>query len=231
MRWFTPIRATALVACMTSTLTGQGCRPASGSARTDRIRYFASSDERRLSALVRLGRENGLCFGIETMTGKFNEKITLRLTDTDAQSAINAVLGSSREYNISLLHNVTLIRDKQVPPPEHLALRLPRFRIPRLTLVMANFNLWMNVERLLDPSIKGFGGDSPPGDPTDQVGPFDITRQTVRGLLCQILENSKGATWIARSPIEPRLAPGIYQRAVDCRPVSEHPVMKARVGF
>lgn len=207
MRWFSPLRATALMACMTSTLTGQGCRPASGSVRTDRIRYFASSEEGRLSALVRLGSENGLCFGIETVTGKFNEKITLRLTDTDAQSAINAVLGSPQEYNISLLHNVILIRDRRVPPPEYLALRLPRFRIPRLPLVWANLNLGMSVEMFLDPSIKGFVGDSPPGDATDQVGPFDITRQTVRGLLCQVVENSKGATWIVRSPIEPTLAP------------------------
>jgi hypothetical protein len=33
--------------------------------------------------------------GVETVTDNFNEKITLRLTDTDAQNAINAILGSS----------------------------------------------------------------------------------------------------------------------------------------
>ena len=208
MRRFTHLQAIALVACMTRTLAGgQGCRPTSGPVLTERIQYFISTEESRLSALVRLAREKGLCFGIETVTRKFNEKITLRLTDTDAQSAINAVLGSPRDYDISLLHNVILIRDKQVPPPEYLALRLPRFRIPRLTLVWANLNLWMSVDMYLDSSSKGFGGASPPGDATDQVGPFDITGQTVRSLLCQIVENSKGATWIVSSPIGPGLAP------------------------
>ncbi len=36
------------------------------------------------------------------MTDNFNEKITLRLIDIDAQNAINAVLGSSRKYEISV---------------------------------------------------------------------------------------------------------------------------------
>jgi len=72
--------------------------------------------------------------------------LNLRLVDTDAQNAINAVLGSSREYEISVSHNVILIRDKRVRPPEYLALRLPRFRIPRSPLVWANLNLWMSVE-------------------------------------------------------------------------------------
>jgi hypothetical protein len=212
MRWFTPIQAIALLACMTRTLAGQGCRPTSGSVLTNRVHYFVATEERRLFALVRLGRENGLCFGIETVTGKFNEKITLRLTDTDARSAISAVLGSPPEYDISLLHNVILIRDKRVPPPEYLALRLPRFRIPRSTLVWANLNLFMSVEMYLNPRRKGFAGDGPPGDATDRVGPFDITGQTVRGLLCQVVGNSKGATWIVSSPFGSALAPASVNR-------------------
>jgi hypothetical protein len=160
---------------------------------THRIQHFVATEERRLSALARLGRENGLCFGIETVTDNFTEKITLRLTDTDAQNVINAVLGSWWEYEISVLHNVILIRDKRLRPPEFLAVRLPRFQNPRSTLVWANLNLWMTVEVYLDPSRKGFAGDSPPGDATDQVGPFDITGQKVRGLLCQIVGHSKGA--------------------------------------
>jgi hypothetical protein len=192
---------------MARTLAGQGCRLPSGPVLTHRVQHFVATGERRLSALVRLGHENGLCFGIETVTDNFNEKITLRLTDTDAQNAINAVLGSSREYEISVLHNVILIRDKRVRPPEFLALRLPRFRIPRSTLVWANVNLWMSVEMHLDPSRKGFAGDSPPGDATDQVGPFDITGQKVRGLLCRVVENSKGATWMVSSPIVPTITP------------------------
>ena len=207
MGWFNSVQTIALTTCMARTLAGQGCRPTSGPVLTHRIQHFVATEERRLSALVRLGRENGLCFGIETVTDNFNEKITLRLTDTDAQNAINAVLGSSREYEISVLHNVILIRDKRVRPPEYLALRLPRFRIPRSTLVWANLNLWMSVEMYLDPSKKGFAGDSPPGDATDQVGPFDITGQKVRGLLCRVVGNSKGATWMVSSPIWSAVAP------------------------
>ena len=207
MRWFSSIQTLALAACIARTLAGQGCRPTSGPVLTHRIQHFVATEERRLSALVRLGRENGLCFGIETVTDNFNEKITLRLIDTDAQNVINAALGSSQEYEISVLHNVILIRDKRVRPPEYLALRLPRFRIPRSTLVWANLNLWMSVEMYLDSSRKGFAGDSPPGDATDQVGPFDITGQKVRDLLCRVVGNSKGATWMVSSPIVPAVAP------------------------
>ena len=207
MRWFNSIQTIALAACIARTLAGQGCRLTSGPVLTHRVQHFVATEERRLSALVRPGHENGLCFGIETVTDNFNEKITLRLTHTDAQNAINAVLGSSRKYEISVLHNVILIRDKRVRPPEYLALRLPRFRIPRSTLVWANLNLWMSVEMHLDRSRKGFAGDSPPGDATDQVGPFDITGQKVRGLLCRIVGNSKGATWMVSGPIVPAVPP------------------------
>jgi hypothetical protein len=212
MGWPNSIRTTALAACMVGTLHAQGCRPTSGPLLTQRIQHFVATEERRLSALVRLGRENGLCFGIETVTDNFNEKITLRLTNSDAQSVINAVLGSSREYEISVLHSVILIRDKQVRPPEYLALRLPRFQIPRSTLVWANINLWMTVEMYLDASRKGFAGDSPPGDATDQVGPFDISGEKVHGLLCRVVENSKGATWIVSSPVGPAAAPASVNR-------------------
>jgi hypothetical protein len=164
MRWFNSIQTIALAACIARSLAGQGCLLTSGPVLTHRLQHFVATEERRLSALVRLGHENGLCFGIETVTDNFNEKITLRLSHTDAQNAINAVLGSSREYEISVLHNVILIRDKRVRPPEYLALRLPGFRIPRSTLVWANLNLWMSVEMRLDPNRKGFAGDSPPGD-------------------------------------------------------------------
>jgi hypothetical protein len=212
MRWFSSIQTIALAACIARTLAGQGCRPTSGPVLTHRIQHFVASEEHRLSALVRLGHENGLCFGIETLTNNFNEKITLRLTDTDAQNAIKAVLGSSREYEISVLHNVILIRDKRERPREYLALRLPRFRIPRSTLVWANQNLWMSVEMNLDPSIKGFAGDSPAGDARDQVGPFDIAGQTVRGLLCRVVGDSGGATWIVSSPVGPAVAPASINR-------------------
>jgi len=199
---------------MTGTLEGQGCRSTSPSVFTGRIQQFVSTRGSRLSALVRLGRENGLCFGIETATGRFHEKITVRLADTDAQSAINAILGAPQDYDISLLHNVVLIRDKRAPPPEYLDLRLPRFRIPLLPLVVADRNLWMGVEMYLDSSRKGFAGVSPPGDATDRVGPFDITGQAVRSLICQIVENSKGATWIVSSPagLDPGLAPASINR-------------------
>ena len=197
---------------MTRTLAGQGCQPSSGSPLTARVRNFVSNDERRLSALVRLGLENGLCFGIETVTRSFNEKITLRLAKTDAQSAIKAVLGSQREYDITLLHNVILIRDKRVPPPEYLAVRLPRFRIPRSRLDEANLNLFISLETHLAHSPFGFAGDGPPGDPTDRLGPFDISGQTVRDLLCQVVGNSKGATWIFTSPVAPAPPPSSINR-------------------
>ncbi|PYT25669.1 MAG: hypothetical protein DMG57_24515 [Acidobacteria bacterium] len=193
------------MACLAGNLAGEGCRSASGPLLSQRIHTFEAREEFRLPALIRLGRENGLCFGIEE-ADNFNQRITLSLADIDARSAISAILGSTQDYDISVLHNVILIRDKRLRPPKYLSVRLPRFSIPRSTLVSAELNLWMTVEMYLDPSSKGFAGDRPPGDPTDQVGPFDLREQMVRGLLCRIVENSKGTTWIS-NPIESPVAP------------------------
>ena len=212
MWWFRSLRTIATVAYVASAFVGQGCWAVSGGMLTRHIQRFAATEERRLSALVRLGRENGLGFGIETWTDSFNEKITLKLTDTDAQNTIRAVLGSSGDYDISVLHNVILIRDKRARPPGFLSARLPRFRISRSTLVWANLNLWMNVEMYLDPGRKGFAGDGPPGDATDRVGPFDISGEEVRSLLCRIVGNSKGAIWIANHPADYAVAPASINR-------------------
>ena len=199
------VQAAGVIACLAGNLAGEGCRSASGPLLSHRIHRFEAREELRLPALIRLGRENDLCFGIE-QADNFNQRITLSLAYIDARSAISAILGSSQDYDISVLRNVVLIRDKRLRPPEYLGVRLPRFRIPRSTLVSAELNLWMTVEIYLSRGSKGFAGDIPPGDPTDQVGPFDIREQTVRALLCRIVENSKGATWIS-NPIPPAVAP------------------------
>ena len=50
---------------------------------------------------------------------------------------------------------------------------------------------------MLDPGQTGFAGDVIGGDPTDEVGPYDIRGASVRSLLCQLVVSSKGATWVA----------------------------------
>lgn len=160
---------------------------------------FTSRNESRLAALIRFGRENRLCFGIEFSDASFQDIPVIQLPQTTLREAVEAILVRDQGHSlaVSTLKGVVIIRSIRSHPPDWLDHRLPRFRIPRMQVVCASLNLSMALERHLNPSIQGFAGDYPPGAPADQVGPLDIRDATIRELLCTVVGASGKADWIA----------------------------------
>jgi hypothetical protein len=159
------------------------------------VSHFSIGKTSMLDALIWLGRDERICFGIEFYGPELSNPVQIEMDNATISEIVEKILGSTNTYQLSVSDGVILIRKRGVKPPDWLNHRLPHFRVPRGELMSVDFQLWMAVEIDLDPSKQGFGGDYPPTDPIDEVGPFDERGQTVRQLLVRIVAASRGATW------------------------------------
>ena len=117
--------------------------------------------------------------------------------ETTVGDVIRKVLGSA--YEVSVSEGVVLIRKKGANPPSWLDHRISNFKTPKVQLMMANAELFIQLEMDLDKAVKGFGGDFPEADPRDEVGPFAERGKTVDQLLIKIMSSSHGASWFPTS--------------------------------
>ena len=160
-----------------------------------RVSHFSIGQTTVLDALLWLGYDQRVCFGIEFQGPELERKVRVAADRTTVSEVVTKILGSSDTYQLSLSDGVILVRKKGLKPPSWLDHRLPQFVLPRTELMSANNVLWMTLEQDLNPSIGGFVGDFPPTVPIDEVGPFREHGQTVRQLLIRIVSSSRGASW------------------------------------
>lgn len=198
---------------------GRGAERPPGSLLSRPIQHFEVGDEALLGALVRLGREYRLCFGIEFPGADLGPRARVKADRATAEEVMRRILGSTTEYNVSASDGVILIRKKGVKPLAWLNHRLPQFEIPRMSLMWAQTRLWMELERHLNPSDGGFAGDGPPGDPNDLVGPIHERGKTVRQLLNEIVSESKGAMLVRNNRRRSSIASDAHQPFWDIRRV------------
>jgi hypothetical protein len=165
------------------------------SALSRPVSRFSIGKTSVLDALLWLGRDQRICFGIEFSGPELSRNVEVAAEKTTVSEVVTKILGSSDAFQLSVSDGVILIRKKGVKPPAWLDRRLPQFELPKMELMRADTGLWMAVERDLSPSQQGFFGDSPVTDPIDEVGPFRERGQTVRQLLVRIVASSRGASW------------------------------------
>lgn len=161
------------------------------------ISHFRIGPTSVLNALLWLGHDNGVCFGIEYSGLDLNNNVQVDENETTVGEVIRKILGSA--YQISVSEGIVLIRKKGALPPSWLDHRLSDFKIPKVQLMIANASLFMALENDLDKSKKGFGGDFHEADPRDEVGPFAERGKTVNQLLIKLMASSHGASWFPTS--------------------------------
>ena len=150
----------------------------------------------RLAALVQLGYEKNICFGLEAPDPTMlKETVQLGHSPVTIEAAIRQVLGNQYPYELSSRNGVILIRRSD--GGTWLDHNVPSFVVPRTTVQWASMNLFMTVAMLADPSIGGFAGDFNPGDTNDHVGPFDEQNKRLWELLTLIVGTSRGGAWIS----------------------------------
>ena len=159
------------------------------------VSHFSVGKTSLLNALLWLGHDQKVCFGIEFSGPELNKDVQVSADETTVGEIVKKILGSPAAYQLSVSDGVVLIRMKGVKPPAWLDHRLPRFEVPRRELFVVDRVLWMSLQKDMYPSIRGFAGDSPVTQPIDEVGPFHERGQTVRQLLVRIVASSRGASW------------------------------------
>jgi hypothetical protein len=161
------------------------------------LSHFRVGPTSVLNALVWLGHDTGVCFGIEYSGPELNDRIRVDESETIVGSVARKILGSAYQFSVS--EGVVLVHKKGANPPSWLYHRLYNFKVPRVELMIADAQLWMQLEMDLDRTKRGFGGDSPRSEPPDEVGPLEEHEATIQQLLVKIVAMSRGAAWFPTS--------------------------------
>lgn len=169
------------------------------SVLSSQVNHFSLGRTSVLEALLWFGRDQRVCFGIEFSGPDLSRTVQVEADTSTVEEVVRKILGQPGVYSLSVSHGVILIRKKGLRPPGWLDHRIPQFDLPRIELMSANIALTNRLELALDPTIKGFLGDSPVTEPIDEVGPFHVRGETVRQLLVRITAASRGASWFPTS--------------------------------
>ena len=184
-----------LLVLATTQACGAQCNRPSPLSR--HISHFRIGPTSVLNALLWLGHDNGVCFGIEYAGPDLNNNVQVDESETTVGEVTRKILGSA--YQISVFEGVVLVRKRGVSPPNWFNHRLSEFKTPKVQVMIANALLFMTLEMDLDKTKKGFGGDLHGAEPRDEVGPFSEHDKTVQQLLVEILASSHGASWFPTS--------------------------------
>lgn len=168
-----------------------------------RVKQFSVGRTTVLDALLWLGRDEHISFGIEFYGSDDLRKIVeVRVHDATVGEIVQKILGSTNSYQLSVSGAVILIRRKGERPPNWLNHRIRRFVVPRGELMFVNSELYAALDGDLDSKVHGFGGDYPGTNPIEKVGPFDERGQTVRQLLVKLVSASHGAAWYPTQDVQ-----------------------------
>jgi hypothetical protein len=190
---------------------GPVCFP--GSAACDiglssQIKHIQLKDVSGLAALLHLGYEYGVCFGVENPgLGLLKGPREIDLSNATVGDIVRQVLGRET-YQITESTGVVLIRNPDSLWREsQLDTRLPEFTIPRMSVAWANEAIRMRLAMLTNPS-SGYAGHVSDRLPKEKTGPFAEDGKTVREVLASIVGGSSGAAWVSRR------CPGRYRHEV-----------------
>lgn len=157
------------------------------------VSHFRLGPTSALNALLWLGRDSGVCFGVEYSGPELNSQIRIDEDESTVRDLARKILGNA--FQISVSEGVVVVRKKGVDPPGWLNHKLIKFETPHAELMNTGSLLWMTLEMSLDRTKHGFGGSGPVSEPRDEIGPFAERDKTVQQLLIKIVGSSHGSAW------------------------------------
>lgn len=164
-----------------------------------------------VAALVDFGRDNGVCFGVESPgKGLLNRPVDLKFGPSSVRSILAKILPP--RYAISEQHSVIQIRNRAAGPARQLNVVIPQLTIqadPKTNLTFASFMIYSLLQELVVPSTGGGMVGSVLSLPADEaVSPVNESNKRVRELLNVIISHSNGASWMSDNCDLFRLRPG-----------------------
>lgn len=163
---------------------------------------FQARNISAVEALVKLGAQRNVCFGIEGVeAAKLTEPTDFDIGQTSLENAIRTIMGPRNVYRIEPHEGVVEIRSVTNAAPGIFDQVIPSWETTGGPVQDVSTSLFMRLAVELNPDIKGFAGSYRPGDRANTVGAISEHDKTVRELLDVIIANTaKGAAWIAQIP-------------------------------
>lgn len=162
-----------------------------------RIPAFKTAKATLIQALLQLGSENGICFGVEAFDEDLlNKTVDASLAGVTAQEAVRRILLPGSGLKFAEKGGVVVIGTKKTGGLTWLDYTLPEFKAPQASRAELSNLLYMTLAVQVDPSIRGFAGHFKAG-PGARIGPFHESGKSVRELLNLLVTSGSPSTWIA----------------------------------
>jgi hypothetical protein len=163
---------------------------------------FQSRGLSRIETLLKFGRQNRVCFGVEWVdSDSLTRIVTVSTPPTSIGDAVAQIMPASEGYTIAENRGVIQIRramEKGITT--YLDVNLPSFQMRVGPVQEISNGLRMALASELDPTITGFAGNYRTGDAANVVGPFAEKNKDVREILDEIVMQSKhGASWLVNT--------------------------------
>jgi hypothetical protein len=200
------------------------------------VAVFSANHVSMVEALLRLGQEQHVCFGIEYVDShSLLDSISVLVNNATVDDVVREIVSHGKGYDFKQVDGIILVTNAGLPHGnknlfDHV---VPLFSTPRASVQEANNALWMQVQVDLNPTITGFAGHYPTGDREDIIDPIEEHLSSVRHLLNLIVGRSKGSSWIARvgqdqlSDVPPS---GVWQILEYNRPIAEYANQLNEIG-
>src|SRR5260370_444239 len=189
-----------------------------------------------VEAVLTLGQQQQVCFGIEYVDRhSLIDPITVAVKNVTIEAALLEILSHGTGYYFKEADGVILLANTDEPHGDQNLFDhvVPQFVCPRATVQEVSNSLWMRIRLDLDPTIKGFAGKFRTGDREDIIGPIQQRDSTVRQILNVIVEQSKGASWVAVVGSESLATipgSGLWQILEYDRPISDYASALTAIG-
>jgi hypothetical protein len=144
------------------------------------VKALRLSQRSTLAALLELGYEYRLCFGVQSIRPDlFTKPVELEVNDATVGGVISSLLAPIKGYAVSEQGRAIVIQDASGVGPTWLDYIVRSFKVRRADVQAASNVLYMTLRMQTDPAVHGFAGHYRPGDSDDLVGPFDELDRSV----------------------------------------------------
>jgi len=165
------------------------------------IQEFAFEGGSRIDALLALGKQANVCFGLRNLPQMaFLEPASFHFQKESPQHIAPAIFQNEESVQVSVAADGLIMISQPSRARSLFDHTIASFDVGRVTLQTMSVAIENKLKLELDPEIQGFAGSFPTGDRDDLVGPFHEAGRTVTELLNLVVSSSRGASWIALVP-------------------------------
>lgn len=168
------------------------------------VKSFTSSGKSALDTLLLFCQQERIPLGVEYVDqALLRTPVKVKVSGSTVTEVLDKILGPLEGYRWIIEDGVIVVTHMSLEPPDNqniLRLKIPHFKTSESTLAEASNILWMTIDRQLNPGVRGWAGNYPPGNTLIKMGPFNLKNLSVRTILNHLVAEHGSAGWIVNVP-------------------------------